>query len=444
MSKSALAYVLAVVAAAATFASAQFSASTLSALAGSDWAGIATFVATGVLLQAIAINFATGRQGASSISFIPLFAIAILFPPVISLLAVAIVIGYTAFSARTGVLKGLFNVAQVSLALGLGGQLYIYVYELIQRTSGHAPAVNLVGFFLLVATFFTVNAALSSIAISLFRNQPMAATFRAVVGPRGGNVTSGFLASPVVYLTVILYMDYHVLGILLTLLPAALLRRSYQSQKKLVEANQDLLTALIKAVETRDPYTSGHSLRVRTLSVAIAEDMGLSAKQRDLVANAALLHDIGKIDPIFADVLRKPHALTPDERELIQTHAAKGADMLRDLSSVDRDVVAAVRHHHERFDGKGYPDGLSGMHIPISARIIMLSDAIDAMLSDRPYRRALTVDQVKAELTRCTAMQFDPEIVNVVLKAGTLEKAVALVAEWRNAQHDEVPVVALA
>ena len=199
-----------------------------------------------------------------------------------------------------------------------------------------------------------------------------------------------------------------------------------------------MLTALIKAVETRDPYTSGHSLRVRTLSRAIAEDMGVSAKQCELVANAALLHDIGKIDPVFTDVLRKPHALTPDERALIQTHAAKGADMLRDLSSVDRDVVNAVRHHHERFDGKGYPDGLSGTNISLSARIIMLSDSIDAMLSDRPYRRALTVEQVKAELARCAGLQFDPDIVDVVLSARTLEKAVALVAEWRKSHQEDM------
>jgi putative nucleotidyltransferase with HDIG domain len=444
MSKTSLAYVFAVVASAAIFASTQLPARSVATLAGADWAGIAAFVGTAVLLQSIAINFATGRQGASSISFIPLFALAILFPPIVSVGAVFIVFGFAAFSARIGLLKGLFNIAQVALGLGLGARLYRYIYDLFQHTYGHAPAVNLIGFFLLVATFFTTNAVLSSVALSLFRGQPLAAAFRAVVGPRGGNMTAALLASPVVYLTVILYIDYHVLGILLTLLPAALLRRSYESQKKLVEANQDLLTALIKAVETRDPYTSGHSLRVRTLSQAIAEDMGLPAKQRDIVTNAALLHDIGKIDPLYADVLRKPHSLTPAERELIQTHAARGADMLRDLSSVDRNVVAAVRHHHERYDGKGYPDGLAGMSIPVSARIIMLSDSIDAMLSDRPYRRALAVDQVKSELMRCSALQFDPEIVDVVLNARTLEKAVSLVAEWRNAMEQQTPAVALA
>src|SRR5687767_11458108 len=158
MSKTALAYVFAVVAAAGMFASAQFPAYALADIAGADWAGIATFLATAVLLQSIAIKFATGRQGASSISFIPLFALAILFPPIISIGAALIVFGFAGFSARIGILKGLFNIAQVALGLGLSAQLYRYGYDLVERTSGHAPAVNLVGFFLLVCTFFTINA----------------------------------------------------------------------------------------------------------------------------------------------------------------------------------------------------------------------------------------------------------------------------------------------
>jgi HD-GYP domain-containing protein (c-di-GMP phosphodiesterase class II) len=146
---------------------------------------------------------------------------------------------------------------------------------------------------------------------------------------------------------------------------------------------------------------------------------------------AALLHDIGKIDPIYSDVLAKPFDLSPSERELIQTHAAKGADLLLDLNSVDSEIVATVRHHHERYDGKGYPDGLAGESIPLAARIIMMSDSIDAMLSDRPYRKALSLDRVKNELVRCSGSQFDPKIVRSVLDAGTLDKAVALVEEWR-------------
>src|SRR5215212_4892676 len=144
MSKSALAYVIAVIAVAATFASAHFPAPALGPIAASDWIGIATFVAAGVLLQTIAINFATGKGGASSIAFIPMFATAILFPPAVSLINAAIVMGFSGFFARIGPVKTLFNIAQVSIALGLGAHVYVYVNDAFQRTWGHAPAVNLI------------------------------------------------------------------------------------------------------------------------------------------------------------------------------------------------------------------------------------------------------------------------------------------------------------
>src|SRR5690606_24983971 len=202
-----------------------------------------------------------------------------------------------------------------------------------------------------------------------------------------------------------------------------LIRYSYLSKVQLQQANRDLLRALVKAIETRDPYTSGHSLRVSSLARAIAEDLGLSRRQVEQVETAALLHDIGKIDMVYAPLIRKPGELTPEERTVIQSHATKGAELLRSLSSVDEEVIRGVRHHHERYDGSGYPDGLAGKVIPIAARIIMLSDSIDAMLSDRPYRRALTVEQARVELLRCSGTQFDPDIVEAILRANTLERA---------------------
>jgi HD-GYP domain-containing protein (c-di-GMP phosphodiesterase class II) len=119
--------------------------------------------------------------------------------------------------------------------------------------------------------------------------------------------------------------------------------------------------------------------------------------------------------------------LTETERTLIKTHATKGADLLQSLSSVSAEVIRAVRHHHERFDGTGYPSGLLAEEIPIAARIIMMSDAVDAMLSDRPYRRALPLVKVRSELIRCSGSQFDPSIVQAVLANNTLERAAGLV-----------------
>src|SRR5690606_10253367 len=149
-----------------------------------------------------------------------------------------------------------------------------------------------------------------------------------------------------------------------------LIRYSYLSKVQLEEANRDLLKVLVKAIETRDPYTSGHSLRVATLARAIAEDLELTPKQIERVETAALLHDIGKIDVVYEAVIRKPHSLTSAERDLIKTHATKGADLLESLTSVNREVIAAVRHHHERYDGTGYPAGLRADQVPVAARII--------------------------------------------------------------------------
>ncbi len=172
---------------------------------------------------------------------------------------------------------------------------------------------------------------------------------------------------------------------------------------------------LIKAIETRDPYTSGHSVRVSQMARAIAEDMGLPSRLVEKVETAALLHDIGKIESLYAEIISKDSSLTERERAVIKTHATKGAELLENLTSFDSAIVEGVRHHHERYDGTGYPDGLTGKAIPVAARIIMMCDAIDAMLSDRPYRNALPLSHVRMEMLRCSGTQFDPELVDVVL-----------------------------
>ncbi len=141
-----------------------------------------------------------------------------------------------------------------------------------------------------------------------------------------------------------------------------------------------------------------------------------------------MLHDIGKIDPKFSDIIQKPYSLTLEERDLIRTHAATGAELLQSLSTVGSEVILAVRHHHERYDGEGYPDGTAAEQIPIIARIIMLCDSIDAMLSDRPYRNALTVEEVEAEVRRCSGTQFDPYIAERILARGTLRRAADIFA----------------
>jgi len=174
---------------------------------------------------------------------------------------------------------------------------------------------------------------------------------------------------------------------------------------------------MVKAIEARDPYTSGHSIRVAALSRGIAAEMGLSTKKLEEINSAGLLHDVGKIHEEFAPLLRKAEKLTDEEFALLQTHSLKSAELVGIITSFRGPIQNMVRSHHERWDGGGYPDGLAQEEIPLGSRIIMVADTIDAMTTDRPYRQALTVDSVIAELQRCSGTQFDPALVDLAISS---------------------------
>jgi putative nucleotidyltransferase with HDIG domain len=135
--------------------------------------------------------------------------------------------------------------------------------------------------------------------------------------------------------------------------------------------------------------------------------LGLPSRDVERVAIAALLHDVGKIHEAFAPLLRKPGKLSPEERTTMETHPIKSAELVQNVSHLS-DVVAAIRNHHENWDGSGYPDGLRGEEIPLWSRIIMIADTVDAMTTDRPYRAAMGEAEVRAELLKLSGKQFDP------------------------------------
>ncbi|MDH4044450.1 MAG: HD domain-containing protein, partial [Gemmatimonadota bacterium] len=167
----------------------------------------------------------------------------------------------------------------------------------------------------------------------------------------------------------------------------------------------------------RDPYTSGHSHRVAELARIISRQLGLGLRDIDSIATAALLHDVGKIYEEFAPLLRKTDRLTPDEYGVMKTHPLRSGELIATVSSLRGVVEKCVRHHHENFDGSGYPDKLVGEAIPIGARIIMVADTVDAMTSHRPYRSALEYDAVVYELRHYSGLQFDPRVVEAFLQS---------------------------
>ncbi|MEM1177472.1 MAG: HD domain-containing phosphohydrolase [Acidobacteriota bacterium] len=171
----------------------------------------------------------------------------------------------------------------------------------------------------------------------------------------------------------------------------------------------DTVTALAEAVEKRDPYTGGHVRRVVLYSILLGHEMGLEGVALERLRIASTLHDVGKI-AVPDDVLRKPAPLDADEREVMERHTVDGAEILARIPDL-RDVLPGVRSHHERLDGKGYPDGLHADDIPLPARIIAVADTYDAMTSSRPYRNALPHEVAVEEIQQGAGSQFCPRVV---------------------------------
>ncbi|MEO0123251.1 MAG: PAS domain S-box protein [candidate division WOR-3 bacterium] len=189
------------------------------------------------------------------------------------------------------------------------------------------------------------------------------------------------------------------------------LKKSYEQLNRLLEG---AVTALASAVEKRDPYTAGHQRRVAELTCTIAEEMGLSKEIINYLRIASLLHDVGKIY-VPAEILAKPTTLTPAEFEIIKTHSQVGYEILAPVN-FPWPIPEIVLQHHEKMDGSGYPKGLKGDEIMIEAKILCVADIVEAMMSHRPYREALGLDQALNDISKGRGIKFEPEIVDICIK----------------------------
>jgi putative nucleotidyltransferase with HDIG domain len=231
------------------------------------------------------------------------------------------------------------------------------------------------------------------------------------------------LYCPIVAILGVAYVDVSPWTLALFFLPALAAQRLfalYQEQRRLTDelvganstlelANLSFASALVATLDARDRYTAGHSAAVAIYAQDIAARMGLSADQQQLVHVAGLVHDIGKIG-LPPGLLEKPGALTLDERREMQRHAEIGERILANVATYS-EIASIVRHHHERIDGGGYPDGLTADEIPILSRIIAVADAYNAMTSDRPYRDAMPSQVARLRLAQAVETQFDTSVV---------------------------------
>jgi putative two-component system response regulator len=255
------------------------------------------------------------------------------------------------------------------------------------------------------------------------------------------------LYTPLVALLVYGYHLYSVAIVGAFLIPAIALQRLihlYQRQREAVSnleevnarlerANLSFATALVATLDARDRYTAGHSAAVAVYSKDIAARMGLDEQDQALIHLCGLVHDIGKVG-LPPGLLEKPGALTLEERRHMEQHAAIGERILANVEDYG-EIARIVRHHHERVDGLGYPDGLSGDEIPLAARIIAVADAYNAMTSDRPYRDAMPSRVARLRLAQAVESQFDTAVV------AAFEAVLATASEtYRSGQREDFSI----
>lgn len=386
------------------------------------WGGVLALMALTIIGEGLGVRYGAGRA-LFSVSLIPTVATVPLFGPSIAIASTAVsqALARSVIQKQPPV-KSVFNVAQLTLAIGLGAVVYHSlggpVYYGASGEFRFLEAVLPLGG--LIGTYFVANMALVSAVIALDTGKRMPDIWREL----GPVAFANELASSSFSLFVVFaFAELGPAGPLVVVLPLVFIHHAYGVQFKLLKQNKEILELLVKTIEAKDPYTSGHSVRVASLSRELAEALGVSSQRADEIETAALLHDIGKIDFAYTELINSPAKLTVAEREIIRSHPERGARLLASISSLSENVLAAVRHHHEHYDGNGYPDGLAGEEIPLAARIIMVVDTVDAMLSNRPYRAALSVEEVTSELRRYSGRQFDPVIAAKFIELGMVERA---------------------
>jgi len=228
-----------------------------------------------------------------------------------------------------------------------------------------------------------------------------------------GMITSAVAVGTMGIIIALAFIGYGYGAVILFFGPLLLARYSFKLYIEMRNLYLSTIQALNKTVEAKDPYTSGHANRVEKFAVELAEAYHLPFESVQNIKTASILHDIGKIG-INDSILNKATRLSQEEFHEIMRHPSIGADI---ISKVDflKDITTIVKHHHERFDGKGYPDGLHGDEIPIEAAILTIADSYDAMTSDRPYRKALTQEEAFEELKRNAGTQFHPQLVETFI-----------------------------
>ncbi|MDI6712069.1 MAG: HD-GYP domain-containing protein [Anaerosomatales bacterium] len=377
-------------------------------LSHGDFASLLALAALAQVSEALAVSLPVA--GSVSLSYAAVYASVVLYgglPAVIVALCGSITV--QEIRQHKSIWAVVFNAAQMAASAALSCLVLdvVGVPPLTSSWSIHAVSGKLLaGWMLAALVLWFVNALMFSVAVSITRGLPLRHTLHAQK-LASFLINLGFLA-PLGFLMAVVLLRRGWPTLLVLAIPFVLERQVLRAYVRLAESYTDNVRLLVSAIESKDPYTRGHSERVAFMARKLATRMKLSPRQVDLVERAALLHDLGKIG-VPISVLRSSAELDPEEAQQIRLHPTTGADLVSRIALVS-EASEAVLSHHERPDGAGYPRGLRDSDIPLIARVLACADVFDAMTSDRPYRSALGTDVALQEIVRVAGTQLDARI----------------------------------
>jgi putative nucleotidyltransferase with HDIG domain len=348
-----------------------------------------------------------------TISIAVKMAAILLFPPPVVILSVFLGTLFAELLLKRIWYRLIFNVGMMTVECAAVVLLYNALYD--PNTPLLGSAQNIFALVVLGLSDFAINSILVSLVISL-------ATHAAIGYVWVQNYKQLILHElSMLPLGIVIYIlwEYTPWSVILIALPLFIMRHSYQLVADLSRQTRQALYALARVLDERDPHTSRHSELVAEHAGLIARTLGLGPEQVDIIEKAAVLHDIGKVG-MRNDILFKAGPLTVEERESAKHHAVIGGDLLK-MFPLFENGADYVRHHHERWNGSGYPDGLRGEEIPLGARILAVADAYQAMIEERPYRKPLSQEEAFANLQQDAGVLFDPQIVAAFFKAKGVE-----------------------
>jgi len=401
----------------------------LSRLPTYDLGGYTFFVLLSILVEAAAIRWQSPRGRGVSASSALTYAVLIVYGPLPAGLVNAVkgLVG-ALYPERRPPYRAVFDAALLAISGTAAGLSYLLLPGLLGQSSR---------LFVFLAA---IGAGLTDYFIATLGTAIAIALYRSTSALKAWAENFGLIPAPYLLLTVLGtiialgYGEFGSLGLALFFLPLFLARYIFKSyidkahrQVELLReanaaldmANQDLIGTLAAVIDARDVFTYGHSTQVTDYALVIAKEMGLPEEEREMIRKAGLLHDIGKVG-ISERILAKKDTITKDERHILEQHPVLGEEILGRVKDMKK-LAEIVGSHHERYDGKGYPYGRKGEEIPLAGRILGVADALDAMLSDRPYRPAMSLLQALVEIQKNAGTQFDPHVVEALLRVA--EKA---------------------